>query len=144
MYGGVANYGRSLARPFMLWVASVLAFGFYYFSQRGQESSAHQAPANLNEWLTSVTLAEKFPCAAGTSNRIGEALYLSFRSAFLKLDWSDAAPARRIFGCLYGTEPSGGVIVPLGVSAVALAQAALSAALVFMFLLALRNLLKVR
>jgi hypothetical protein len=78
------------------------------------------------------------------SNPAGESLYLSFRSAFLKLDWSDGAAARRVFGCLYGLEPSGSPIVPLSVSSASLLQAAISAGCIFMFLLALRNLLKVR
>ena len=87
---------------------------------------------------------DKFACVSGASSRIGEAVYLSFRSAFLKLDWTDSATARRVFGCLYGVEPSGSASVPLSVSSAALFQAALSAALLFVFLLALRNLLKVR
>jgi hypothetical protein len=41
-------------------------------------------------------------------------------------------------------EPGGSAIVPLSVSSLALLQAAVSGALLFMFLLALRNLLKVR
>jgi hypothetical protein len=49
-----------------------------------------------------------------------------------------------VFGCLYGVEPGGTPIMPLVVSSLALFQAILSAALIFLFLLALRNLLKVR
>ena len=67
-----------------------------------------------------------------------------FRNAFLKLDWNDPSAAQRVFGCLYGAEPSGNVIVPLSVSSMSLFQCVVSAALIFMFLLALRNLLKVR
>jgi hypothetical protein len=78
------------------------------------------------------------------SNPIGEALYLSFRNALLKLDWDDTAAARRVFGCLYGLEPNGNIVVPLSVSSASLFQCVLSAALIFVFLLALRNLLKVR
>ncbi|MGO9546563.1 MAG: pentapeptide repeat-containing protein [Rhodomicrobium sp.] len=144
IYGGVANYGRSLLRPFMLWLLSVFVFAFYYLSQRGSEWNVNQPPSDIGQWLGSLISAERFPCVSGSSNRIGEALYFSFRSAFLKLDWSDAAGTRRVFGCLYGVEANGSAIVPLSVSAVALFQAAVSAGLLFMFLLALRNLLKVR
>jgi len=144
IYGGVANFGRSLSRPFLLWLVSVLIFALFYLLQRGIDLNAHLAQANTSRWLANQIPDEKFACVSGSSSRIGEALYLSFRSAFLKLDWTDSATARRVFGCLYGVEPSGSAIVPLSVSSAALFQAALSAALLFVFLLALRNLLKVR
>jgi hypothetical protein len=139
-----ANYGRSLSRPFVLWMVSAVAFAFFYFSQKGSEWNVHQPPSNLNGWLSSLISDEKFPCISGTSSRVGEALYLSFRSAFLKLDWADSATTRRVFGCLYGVESNGTPIVPLWVSAAALAQVIVSIALLFAFFLALRNLLKVR
>ena len=144
LYGVVANYGRSLSRPFMLWVVSAFAFALFYFSQKGSEWNVHQPPSNLHGWLSSLVSDEKFPCISGTSSRVGEAFYLSFRSAFLKLDWTDSATARRVFGCLYGVEANGTPIVPLGVSAAALLQVVVSIALLFAFFLALRNLLKVR
>ena len=144
LYGAFANYGRSLSRPFMLWLASAFAFALFYFTQKGSEWNVHQPPSNLGGWLSSLVSDEKFPCISGTSSRIGEAFYLSFRSAFLKLDWTDSATARRVFGCLYGVESNGTPIVPLGVSAAALAQVVVSIALLFAFFLALRNLLKVR
>ncbi len=144
LYGAAANYGRSLSRPFMLWLASVFAFALFYFSQKGSEWNVHQPPGNWGGWLSSLVSDEKFPCISGTSSRIGEAFYLSFRSAFLKLDWTDTATTRRVFGCLYGVEGNGTPIVPLGVSAAAVAQVIVSIVLLFAFFLALRNLLKVR
>ena len=143
-YGIAADYGRSLARPFNLWIASVVAFALFYFTQRGSDWNVHQPPVDWSTWLTSLISNEKFPCVTGTSSRIGEAFYLSFRSALLKLDWADTAATRRVFGCLYGVESNGTPIVPLWVSAAALAQVIVSIALLFAFFLALRNLLKVR
>ncbi len=144
LYGIVANYGRSISRPFLLWLVSALAFAAFYFSQKGSEWNVHQPPSNLGGWFSSLVSDEKFPCISGTSSRAGEALYLAFRSAFLKLDWSDSATTRRVFGCLYGVESNGTPIVPLGVSAATLAQVVVSIVLLFAFFLALRNLLKVR
>ncbi|MBI4725598.1 MAG: pentapeptide repeat-containing protein, partial [Rhodomicrobium sp.] len=141
LYGGVANYGRSLLRPALLWLLSIFLFAFYFLAQRGTGWSV-QPPSNLGQRLTG--LFADAPCVSGSSNPIGEALYLSFRNALLKLDWSDASTSRRVFGCLYGIEPSGNAIIPLGVSSASLFQAVVSGALLFMFLLALRNLLKVR
>ncbi len=144
LYGGVANYGRSLLRPFALWLLSVFGFAVYFLAQQGSAWNVHQPPSTAGDWLKSVTSGDAFPCISGDSSRAGEALYLSFRNAFLKLDWADASAARRVFGCLYGVEPGGNAIVPLSVSSMSLFEAVVSAALLFMFLLALRNLLRVR
>jgi hypothetical protein len=143
-YGIAADYGRSLSRPFNLWLVSVVAFALFYFTQRGSEWNVHQPPGNWTGWFSSLVSDEKFPCISGTSSRIGEAFYLSLRSAFLKLDWADTAGTRRVFGCLYGVETNGTPIMPLSVSAAGLVQAIVSIVLLFAFFLALRNLLKVR
>jgi hypothetical protein len=143
-YGGVANFGRSLLRPIMVWLFSIFVFSFYYLSQRGVRAPDRLASGFFEQAFGGLLLNEKAPCIAGSSSPIGEALYLSFRNAFLKLDWNDPSAAQRVFGCLYGAEPSGNVIVPLSVSSMSLFQCVVSAALIFMFLLALRNLLKVR
>jgi hypothetical protein len=152
-YGGVANFGRSLLRPVILWLLLIAAFSAYYLAQRPSAvakqawgAAAHSAAqASFSQHIFGGFFpAESAPCVAANSDPVGEALYLSFRNAVLKLDWEDAATARRVFGCLYGIEPGGNPIVPLSVSAVSLFQTMLSAGLIFMFLLALRNLLKVR
>ncbi len=143
LYGGMANYGRSLLRPAIIWVFSIFLFAFYYLAARGGGWSATQ-PFPVGQRLLALLVGEKASCASGNSSPIGEALYLSFRNAFLKLDWSDTSTSHRVFGCLYGVEPNGNAIIPLSISSVSLLQVVISAALLFMFLLALRNLLKVR
>jgi hypothetical protein len=140
-YGGVANFGRSMIRPFMLWLASIFVFALYYLSQRGGAASG-QAWTPVSQWFGGLLNGKA--CVAGSSDPLSEALYLSFRNAFLKIDWNDATSARRVFGCLYGVEPGGSAVLPLSVSAMSLFQAFVSGGLIFMFLLALRNLLKVR
>jgi uncharacterized protein YjbI with pentapeptide repeats len=143
LYGGIANFGRSLLRPCLLWLVLVLFFAIYFFAQQGSAWNVHQPPASPAGLLRTLLSGGGLPCVSGDSSRIGEALYLSFRNAFLKLDWADAS-ARRVFGCLYGVEASGSPIVPLSVSSASLLQAVVSGGLLFMFLLGLRNLLKVR
>jgi hypothetical protein len=152
LYGGVANYGRSLLRPFALWLASIFAFASYYLAaRRAFESvgapSAAASPSSVWAATTQFTnslFSGNEHCVASHSYPFGEALYLALRNAFLKLDWNDSPTARRLFGCLYGFDANGTLMVPLGVSSVSLLQCVLSAVLIFMFLLALRNLLKVR
>ena len=104
----------------------------------------HQPPSNLGGWLSSLASNEKFPCVSGTSSRDRGGPLPLFQKRFLEARLVDSATTRRVFGCLYGVESNGTPIVPLGVSAAALAQVVVSIALLFAFFLALRNLLKVR
>ena len=132
-----------MLRPFFLWLSSVLVFALFYLSQPGSLWNVHQPPATFWRVAENPDIERCLSLYLRASSRTGEALYYSFRTALLKLDWN-GAEGRRVPGCLYGVDPGGSAIVPLSVSFVALVQAMLSAALLFMFLLALRNLLKVR
>lgn len=154
-YGGVANFGRSMLRPFLLWAASIILFAFFYLSQRtvgsvwvaSQESGDKLTLSASLDWLshmlTRMSDAADGACVAAQSTPLGESLYLSLRNALLMIGWQDQDTARRVFGCLYGLDGPY-PIVPLSVSVVSLFQVVVSAVLLFMFLLALRNLLKVR
>ena len=75
VYGGVSDFGRSLVRPFALWLSSIFLFAIYFLAQG--------------------TGAAWTKCVVGSSDPISEALYLAFRNAFLKMDWNDAVNARR-------------------------------------------------
>ena len=76
-----------------------------------------------------------------------EAWHLAFRNAFIVLDGSGEA-AHRTYGCLYGVELYGGsnplAVVPSAVSTVSAAQKLFSALMIFLFGLALRNMLKMK
>ena len=82
------------------------------------------------------------------STNIGrEAWHLAFRNAFIVLDGSGDA-AHRTYGCLYGVELYGGsnplAVVPSAVSTVSAIQKLFSALMIFLFGLALRNMLKMK
>ncbi|MBI4724984.1 MAG: pentapeptide repeat-containing protein [Rhodomicrobium sp.] len=76
-----------------------------------------------------------------------EAWHLAFRNAFILLDGSSEA-AHRTYGCLYGVELYGGsnplAILPSAVSTASAIQKLFSALMIFLFGLALRNMLKVK
>jgi Pentapeptide repeats (9 copies) len=76
-----------------------------------------------------------------------EAWHLAFRNAFIVLDGSNEA-AHRTYGCLYGVELYGGsnplAVVPSAVSTISAAQKLFSALMIFLFGLALRNMLKMK
>ncbi|MFZ1108637.1 MAG: hypothetical protein WAN43_09870 [Rhodomicrobium sp.] len=87
------------------------------------------------------------PTHAKDTDLANEAWHLAFRNAFIVLDGSSEA-AHRTYGCLYGVEMYGGsnplAVVPSAVSTVSAAQKLFSALMIFLFGLALRNMLKVK
>ena len=81
------------------------------------------------------------------TNARAEALHLAFRNAFVVLDGGSDA-SHRMYGCLYGLELYAGQnpvpIVPSAVSTASAIQKLISGVLIFLFGLALRNMLKVK
>jgi hypothetical protein len=173
-YGGVSDYGRSLIRPIMLWVASIFVFTLIYLGQRhasyfasapGPIASgapvfpswpAHPSFASVFSWVGSTlwwlvlsifNLFSGGGCINGDSGATGEALFLSLKNSLFFLGWESPEAARRVYGCLYGFDSASGgatVNVPLGVSTVAIIENMFGALLIVLFLLAVRNLLRAR
>ncbi len=145
-YGGFADFGRSFARPVLAWLILVAMFAALYLALRngGLAFISPSAPWSATTQFANAWAALSSPCTAGTSTAWGEALYLSFRSALLHIDWADTTTTNRVFGCLYGFDRQGHPIVPLPVSAASLAQAVISGGFIALFLVALRNLIKMR
>ena len=85
------------------------------------------------------------PELRGQTSAFDEAFNLAIRDGFLIL-YGDADTAHRIYGCLYGVEVYAGsspvAIVPPSVSTVSAIQKIWSAIMIFLFGLALRNMLK--
>lgn len=132
IYGGVSNFGRSIARPLILWGISVLLFSLIYLGLRREEYLA-TAPGpvpdttplfpswpadptigSLSGWLGStlhwlfssaVNLFAGGGCISGDSGAAGEALFLSLKNSLFFLGWESPDVARRVYGCLYGFEP---------------------------------------
>ena len=83
----------------------------------------------------------------GQTNARAEALHLAFRNAFVVLDGGSDS-SHRMYGCLYGLELYAGQnpvpIVPSAVSTASAIQKLFSGLMIFLFGLALRNMLKVK
>jgi uncharacterized protein YjbI with pentapeptide repeats len=96
---------------------------------------------------TPVYVGALSPSLASGTDLANEAWHLAFRNAFIVLDGS-AEAAHRTYGCLYGVELYGGsnplAVVPSAVSTVSAAQKLFSALMIFLFGLALRNMLKMK
>ncbi len=84
--------------------------------------------------------------ARARTNPVNEAFSIAYHNALVVLD-SNGDSAHRAFGCLYGVERYGGnpvAFVPRAVAIASGVQKLLSAAFIFLFGLALRNMLKVK
>jgi len=99
--------------------------------------------SNSNETIIGG-LSEKL---RGRTNARAEALHLAVRNAFIVLDGGSDA-SHRMYGCLYGLELYAGQnpvpIVPSAVSTASAIQKVFSGVLIFLFGLALRNMLKMK
>ncbi len=123
-YDLFSDFGRSMVRPLLCWLATVLlAAGFYL----GQANDSGRC-ANL-DLRTSPSV---------------EALQLALRNGLIVL-YSGDESAHRIHGCLYGmvgkTETP---YVPASVSTVTAVQKFFSLLFIFLIGLALRNMLKMK
>jgi len=85
--------------------------------------------------------------AISESDRDTDAFTLALKNGFVFIDWDRSEAARRTLGCLYGLTSDGNNTFPKAPSAVTVAsivQNLLSAALIFLLLLGIRNLLKLK
>jgi hypothetical protein len=73
-------------------------------------------------------------------------LYLSLKNGLIGLDLGRGESARRTYGCLYGITDIEGhpPIVPLSVSIFSMIENLAGAILILLFLLAVRNLLRLK
>jgi hypothetical protein len=171
-YWVFSDYGRSVLFPMGWWALTVLIATVYYLGQH-EEVAANRArlqreghsvigaylSANSAAWEESGQACFSAPKegkngraalsegVAGETRAPWEALQLAFRNGSLVLDGGSEA-AQRTYGCLYGFEKVGEsgrtVYVPLGVSVASAIQKLFSAVFIFLFGLALRNMLKVK
>jgi hypothetical protein len=119
LYDLAADCGRSVGRPFAIWLASILAFAVLYI------------PSAKHGWDA---------CAGGGGAMFWNALYISGRNAFVISSVGKGETAAQAYECLFGAKTA-----PLGVSGVeTFVQAPLSAVLIFLFLLAVKNRFKIK
>ncbi len=117
LYDAVADCGRSIVRPALTWFASVFAFAVLY---------KHMGEGT---WTCGTPFVK--------------ALFLSGRNALVLFSGSRDARIAQAYQCLYGgnSEPD----IPDAVSFLeAFVQVPLSAALIFLVLLAVKNRFKIK
>ena len=131
LYGVMSNFGRSVIRPLVLWVLTVLGFSLVYLGLRradyfaSGEVLASQTDTSLllpqwpsgggfveiMEWglsfiswffLSIFNLFAGGGCISGDTGATGEALFLSFKNSLFFLGWESRDASQRVYGCLYG------------------------------------------
>jgi len=163
-YEFFSGFGRSVLRPFVSWVVGVALFAAVYLGQTpavkktsldpwwtltiqaGGEAISHSIPCYsppANPIATAPGVIDRLDKELGEStNARAEALHLAFRNGLVALDGGSDA-SYRIYGCLYG-RAGNTPVVPAAVSSASAIQKVFSGLMIFLFGLALRNMLKVK
>jgi hypothetical protein len=134
----LSDFGRSLWRPLVSWLVLTVLCAAFFLGERDDLREA-RAPSSV---FSTLACREPFT----STNAVNEAIQLSLKNALVfNIGSTDAA--RRTFGCLYGVEqvdeqryPR----IPFLVSIVSAIQTVASGLLIFLFVLAVRNLLRLK
>ena len=148
-YQVLSDFGHSTWRPLMWWGVSVACFALLYLGQH--PVLAKESSSRIIQRLTgSGGEVPPLTCVAGPGEPWVAALNLSFHKGLLFLGLVPANKLNQIFACLYGIHPvdaaqpsqlpdSFSPVIPDGATALGFVQHPLSAVLIFLFLLAIRN-----
>jgi uncharacterized protein YjbI with pentapeptide repeats len=158
VYGALSDYGRSIWRPVLSWLALLLLCATIYLGANGDMQKARVAlhSSGMIETIlgyattTRAALTNPPPCAdralSGETNPVIEAYQLSLHNA-LVFESSRPETGRRTLACLYGygaSDPEKNPRMSPVVSTVSTLQSLASGVLIFLLLLAARNLLRLR
>ena len=122
-YDAFADCGRSIVRPANAWCASILLFAAFYWQR-----AAADAPARCEE-------------AGGAAV---QALFLSVKNALVIFGGTRDARVNQAYLCLYNGSAEQPRIPPTVTFVETLAQIPVSATLIFLFLLAVKNRFKIK
>jgi uncharacterized protein YjbI with pentapeptide repeats len=160
LFGTFSDFGRSLWRPVLFWFVLLAVSGTFYL---GEHEDMKKARAALNPdgvWSTvSAYVQTTFSAYANppacrpqgkemfaATDAWAEAVNLALANA-LVVDTGRGNSSRRTYGCLYGFETAGDqeyARVSSRVSRVSTVQSLASGVLILLFLLAVRNLLRLK
>jgi hypothetical protein len=124
-YDLISDCGMSVWRPFVAWIVSVVVFAAFFLS-------------------VSNLLPSGGPCSTGNWGREKAAAYVSLKNGFVVFDRARDDRISQAYQCLYGGK-SDQLKIPLRVSVVeTLLQTPVSALLLFLILLAIRNRFRIK
>ncbi len=157
LYEAFSDFGRSVRRPALAMVLLTTLFAGYFLSVSIEESGGkpgawivlpfQSQPCIAAGANDSARVREGMQKIAEKTNATIEAWSLALKNTFVFINWDRADAARRNFGCLYGLTTDGRLTfpyVPSRVSFASLIQIILSSILLFLLLLGIRNMLKLK
>ncbi len=119
LYDLASDCGRSVGRPFALWLTSIFVFAVLYI------------PSSKHGWDA---------CLSGDDSLFWNSFYISGRNAWVISTAGKSESTVQAYQCLFGAKAP-----PLGMSIIeTFLQAPLSAVLIFLFLLAVKNRFKIK
>jgi hypothetical protein len=125
----LSDFGRSITRPFYIWIVATALFAGIYLLNAGHEIAGWRAacPASID------------------ATRLSKALSLSFNNALPLVAPARGEEIKAIYSCLYGDADSKGVYrIPALSPFLQVVQNLLSAFLIFLFLLGVRNQFRIK
>jgi len=123
LYDCVADCGRSIVRPAFFWLASILVFAAFYWQRAAADVETRCAEAG---------------------GPLVQALYLSVKNALVIFGGTRDARVNQAYLCLYDGTPEQPHIPATVTFAETLVQIPVSATLIFLFLLAVKNRFKIK
>lgn len=146
VYQLFSDFGRSIWRPLLCWLLFMVAFTLCYLSHH---LTALEPSNTLYNWglgtattpaFTELTCLNKNP-----SKPLIAAFSLSFHNSLVFLGLGRSEKLAQNYACLYGrAEDSHAPLMPDAVVFAGLGQTVLSAVLIFLLLLALRNYFRIK
>jgi uncharacterized protein YjbI with pentapeptide repeats len=129
LYDGFADCGRSIMRPLFVWLLSLAAFAALYL---------YNAGVPLTEWQGA--------CEGSATQKWEKAASLSLNSSVPLIVGNHSEDVRSFYACVSQAALLAGpnAEIPLSATAIQVLQLLISAALIFLFLLAVKNRYKVK
>lgn len=147
LYGLISDTGRSIARPLAAWAITILIFWcVFFFFTTDREVHHHDGGCHADYRATLLSSEVAAAERRALTGPLGEALMLAIRNATV-IDRTDPASLRRMYGCLYGMTGNGAgalPVVPPSVTLLSGLQSIISAALLFLTVLGVRNMFRLK
>jgi pentapeptide repeat protein len=154
-FGAFSDFGRSLWRPLLTWLVMTSVLAVFYLGERQDMQKARAALDPTGTWstvgayVTTTRDAWRSPPACrgdgraqlASTDALTEAFVLSLRNGMV---FSRFDSANRTYACLFGDVSTGEAMISPRVWLAGNLQSLASAVLIFLFLLAVRNLLRLK
>ena len=146
-YQALSDFGRSLMRPLIWWGLGIIGFALIYLSLNQDFEGRRLASLGWAQeriisavGVASLNTSMEVECvAAPQGDPLWAALDLSLRKGLVVPGVGSSEKLNQNYRCLYGVEQEALPMIPYDVSILGLLQNLYSAALIFLFLLAVRN-----